>query len=346
MHLRAGAPVLWREPGVTQIGSTPGRAVVLSNLQPRDQLLLEQLSYSAKPIDLMAMASRFGLPRKEAKRLAQALISGGVLAPDQVPTPVNADEVYWDGLVFDARARSRRLARAIVGVLGSAARTQASLLRSAEPQPPMLTLAPTALPEAKPGQPDPLVLSLACHLATAGVGTVLVHRDRATSQALRQRHPALVQHAPLDTRPDLTVSLSIGATDLVQERRLLQEDLPHLLVTVRETGLELGPVVVPGQTPCGMCLEQWRQEADPSWPELTLQLQASPRPAVESLLAEQAAALAARMVLDALTGRGKAWWGTSVELTAVDPLGLERRWEPHPDCGCLAASANRHAGEA
>ncbi|WP_196717392.1 hypothetical protein [Actinomyces trachealis] len=335
MHLRAGAPVLWRGPGVTQIGSTPGRAVVLSGLQPREQLLLEQLSFSSEPIDLIAAATKFDLPRKDADRLACLLISGGVLAPDHVPTPVGADEVYWDALVFDAHARSRRLASAVVGVLGSSARAQPERMAAATLTHPVVSVVPTA----HEGTPDQLVLPLASHLATAGVGTVLVHRDKATSQALHQHHPGLVQHAPLNTRPEVTVAVSVGATDLVQERRLLQEDLTHLLVTVRETGVELGPLVVPGRTPCGMCLERWRQDADPSWPDLALQLQASPRPAVESLLAEQAAALIARMVLDSLTGRGNAWWGTSVELTAVEPLGVERRWEPHPDCGCLANSS-------
>lgn len=331
MHLRAGAPVLWRDEGVCQVGSTPGRAVVVSGLDRGEQRLLERLSGSPDPIDLHATAPQLGLPRKRAEDLARLLLLAGVLAPDRVPCPVGADEVYWDALVDDARARSRRLYRSVVGVLGAEPVPRPTMApRAGRSQPPVSAGGTGPVPA-----PDPLALPLACHLAVAGVGTVLLHGDRAGSQVLRSRYPALVQHAPLGTRPDLTVSIATGATDLVQERRLQQEDLSHLLVTVRETGVEVGPLVVPGRTPCGMCLEMWRRDADPAWPTLTLQLRSVPRPALESLLAEQCAALAARMVLDALTSRGRAWWGTSVELTAVDPLGAERRWEPHPDCGCL-----------
>lgn len=332
MHLRAGAPVLWREEGVCQVGSAPGRAVVVSGLDRDEQRLLEHLSGSPDPIDLSATALRLGLSRRRAERLAQMLLASGVLAPDQVPCPVGADEVYWDALVDDARARSRRLARSVVGVLGAEPVPRQTMAARAGRRHPQVCADHTDPAPA----PDPLALPLACHLAVAGVGTVLLHGDKTGGEVLRSRHPALVQHAPLGTRPDLTVTISTGATDLVQERRLQQEDLSHLLVTVRETGVEVGPLVVPGSTPCGMCVEMWRRDADPAWPALTLQLRAVPRPALESLLAEQCAALAARMVLDALACRGRAWWGTSVELTAVDPLGAERRWEPHPDCGCGA----------
>lgn len=331
MHLRAGAPVLWREDGATQIGTTPGRAVVLSGLEPAEQRVLEHLGSRADPIDLGLTAHRAKASRPCAERLAGMLVAAGVVAPDEVPVPVTQDEIYWDALVVDARARSRCLAGATVGVLGSASGwAQARSGPKARPGPGVEAF--TSGPQAPA---DPLVLALASHLAEAGVGAVLVHEDQVTTQALERRHPALRAQAPLRARPEVTVCVSTGACDVVQERRLLQEDLSHLLVRVRETGVEVGPLVVPGRTACGLCVEMWHRDADPAWPVLTVQMRSLPRPALEALLTQQAAVLAARMVLDALTGRGQAWWGASVELSAVDPLGVERRWEPHPDCGCV-----------
>ena len=82
------------------------------------------------------------------------------------------------------------------------------------------------------------------------------------------------------------------------------------------------------------CLGLWEREADPDWPNLATQLRTLPAPVMESLLSQQAAALAVRAATDVLTGRGPIWLGRSVELSALDPVGLERLWDPHPECVC------------
>ena len=48
----------------------------------------------------------------------------------------------------------------------------------------------------------------------------------------------------------------------------------HLPVTILEGGGVVGPLVVPGATPCLGCVEQHHTDRDPDWPVLLAQLTA------------------------------------------------------------------------
>jgi hypothetical protein len=54
--------------------------------------------------------------------------------------------------------------------------------------------------------------------------------------------------------------------------RWLAVDVPHLPVVFGERAAVLGPLVVPGRTPCLRCAEEHRIDADPAWPVLAGQL--------------------------------------------------------------------------
>ena len=144
---------------------------------------------------------------------------------------------------------------------------------------------------------------------------------------------------PLPTRattprrlPDLVLTVEGQVIDPLRARRLSQ--LAHLPVTCGETAVRVGPLLGPQASLCVTCLGLWEREADPDWPNLATQLRTLPAPVMESLLSQQAAALAVRAATDVLTGRGPIWLGRSVELSALDPVGLERLWDPHPECVC------------
>jgi bacteriocin biosynthesis cyclodehydratase domain-containing protein len=117
-------------------------------------------------------------------------------------------------------------------------------------------------------------------------------------------------------------------------------DRPHLPVVVRETTALVGPLVVPGRTPCCRCVELARGDRDPAWPALSAQLLGSSRrvDACDVVLATLAASLAAAQVLAFLDDPAAqpSAVGAVLEFGLAD-LRLRRRTvRPYPGCGCGA----------
>lgn len=298
MRVRGNTPVLWRGQGESQLGAEPGTALVLTGLSPREQQFLDRLHNSLEPAALYRNARWARIPVARARELVAELTGAGALA-DNTEEPVSPDEVYWDRLVDSHRERSAALKGAVVALLGVG-----SLLRE------------TAL-----------------LLAESGVGTLLTD-DRPLGAALAADWPLVKTRAPLRHHPDLVVTQEAHVIDPVRARGLAQAGVVHLPVTVREVSVRVGPVIRPNEPVCSTCLDLWERDADPSWPALATQLRTMAPPATERLLTHQAAALAARAVIEVLTTPGASWRGRSVELSGAEPLGVVRAWDPHPECLC------------
>jgi bacteriocin biosynthesis cyclodehydratase domain-containing protein len=118
-------------------------------------------------------------------------------------------------------------------------------------------------------------------------------------------------------------------------------DLPHLVARLVDGVGVVGPLVLPGSSPCRRCLDLHRADHDPGWPAVAAGLAgrpgtASPATALATaaLAAEQALA-----ALDALAGLGPPPRVVAAELV-VDLCRAtisSRRWSPHPRCACRAA---------
>jgi bacteriocin biosynthesis cyclodehydratase domain-containing protein len=113
---------------------------------------------------------------------------------------------------------------------------------------------------------------------------------------------------------------------------------PHLLACVRETVGLVGPLVLPGQTPCLRCMALGRGERDPHWPLLSAQLIGSPTTEpCDVTLASLVASLAAMEALAYIDDEEPQTIGGLLEF---DPLraSLRRRTvDAHPTCGCGAS---------
>lgn len=300
MRLRGQSPVLWRCEGSSQIGSEPGLALVVEDLDGPAQRFLDRLpadEAEAGPGWVRLAARWAGLALEDAEGLVADLEAAGALT--RAGTPRTADERYWDLLCEDPHERTRRLASVVVGLIGSG---------------------------------DP-ALELACLLEEAGVGSVLAH-DPPLAAWLEENRPGLTVRAPASTVPDLVITLEAHVIDPVRARALAQTGASHLPVTVRAASVRVGPVLGPGAPVCHGCLDLAERDADQSWPAVATQLRMTPAPPTERLLLHQSSSLAARAALDALLG--EPWWGRSVELSGRDAAGLERLWEPHPECLCSA----------
>ena len=331
MRIRGGCAILWRQQGVSQIGTSPGRRTIVSDLSLAEQRLLDELARSLEAGGVYRAARRSRVPVTRARQIVEDLERQGVLVSSATSELGGADGVYWDRLGADARGRGAALAQAVLAVHGISALAQETAL----------------------------------WLAEAGVGTILSTRspkEGGLEPLLSARFPAVRTRAPLRTRPDVMVTVDAHVVEPLLARRLAQEDVVHLPVVVGEAGVRVGPVLGHGGL-CSTCLDLWERDADPCWPALATQMRTLPMPDVEHLALHEAAALTARAVIDTLLGRtgavdgaaeaagdaaanrpeaggalgsgSDAWWAThSVEVTGQEPLGRARSWEPHPECLC------------
>lgn len=107
--------------------------------------------------------------------------------------------------------------------------------------------------------------------------------------------------------------------------------LPYLMVTIADGAVNIGPLVVPGRTPCIACVEFHHRDAVPRWC-----LFGSDDSPVEVALRELAVATTACQAMQYLDGIPCQARATTIQLRP--PFGMRRRvWEPHPSCGCQRA---------
>lgn len=154
----------------------------------------------------------------------------------------------------------------------------------------------------------------------------------------RAELPELRQQWATRTAPRYVAGHLHVLTDAVdvesRSRQLVAVGAPHLLASCQEQIGRVGPLVVPGRTPCRRCVTLARRDRDPGWAEVWRQLEVSASPDAESSLVGMTAHLAVAHILDWLTGGVPATLTGVVELTS--PQGGVRvvPTAPHPECGC------------
>ncbi len=155
-------------------------------------------------------------------------------------------------------------------------------------------------------------------LAGAGVPVQLA-RSSAAAEAAQAGFAVVIGHYVLD--PAL-------------HGLWLRRDVPHLPVILGDTGVAIGPLVEPGRTACLLCLQRHASDADPAWPAIASQLWGRRSPAETELVASEAAAIVARLVI--ARGRGEAA-AASDQLVIDAATGEHSRvaYDVHPECGCL-----------
>ncbi|MER6140727.1 ThiF family adenylyltransferase [Streptomyces sparsogenes] len=134
--------------------------------------------------------------------------------------------------------------------------------------------------------------------------------------------------------------LAAYAPDPEEAEPLLASGTPHLYAGVLEATGVLGPLVLPGITPCAGCAAAGRAEREPTWPRMLAQWRSGRRRAgwaCDTALATVVAGVTAAHALGYLDGRLPPSAGVRLE-AALPSLAWEtRRIEPHPKCRCGAA---------
>ena len=337
---------LWRDASTLQLGRCGPRARVLPGVEPSLRPLLELLDGSYDRATVLSAAVLQGCDPVRAQALVDLLVGAGLV------DDAGQDRSSLLGLRPDERERLSAdlaclaLLRDDGGVPALALRRDVSVL---------------VVGAGRVGAP------LAVALATAGVGAVDVVDDDVTrpqdtgvgglglrdvgrprGQAARELvHLAAPSSSGLPvTRPDLVV-LASGRDDVRERaRRLVLDGTAHLLVEVREATGVVGPLVLPGRSPCLRCLDLTRSDLDPAWPVLAAQLPAAGEAdtGCDGPLALAVVAQAVMQVLAIADGTtSPAALGGTLEMALPDWRWRRRSWPTHPDCGCAGTSPEAEA---
>jgi bacteriocin biosynthesis cyclodehydratase domain-containing protein len=318
--LKSGLLPVWRDRDTLQIGIDPRRAVALSGMG-QAALVIGLLDGSRDRDQVIAAAAGRGIPVQTTERILSLLAAGGAL--DDFPSSTFrelplalraklAPELATTSLAYrdgdgGARALARRRA-AVVRIEGDRriGRAVARLLKA------------------------------------AGLGQVHFVRPPADgASSASGGESALRPRATPVSRPDLIILA--GRQPIERLALLASARVPHLAIMAGEAIGVVGPLVVPGQTACLLCLDYVRAGNDPAWPLILAQI-ARKRPEPPACDAILAAAVAAQAAAQVLTGiehgpLGSAAANGTLELVLPDWRWRRRTWPPHPACPCGSHTA-------
>ncbi|HEY5032845.1 MAG TPA: thiamine biosynthesis protein ThiF [Actinomycetes bacterium] len=340
---------VWRDAETLQLGIDPERALVLTGIDEPRARFLSLLDGSRTRPDLVAGAAASGVRPADAAALIDLLAEGGALldgSTDHRPLArisaaerdrLGPDLAAWslapEGPGSATRTFQRRRG-AVVGVQG-AGRVGATLVG---------LLAAAGVGELAVDDERPL---RAADLAPGGAAPVHLEQPRGSAAlaAARTSAPGTRAGSWAAGRADLVVLCPDGAhVDPVERGRLLATGTPHLLAHTYERVGAVGPLVVPGRTPCLHCLDLHRVDRDGGWPLVAAQLAGPGRQltglptaaACDVVLATSVAALAATTALAFLDDprAGHELAGARLELRPPDGRTRRRSWGIHPACGC------------
>lgn len=154
--------------------------------------------------------------------------------------------------------------------------------------------------------------------------------------------------------PDVAVVCSDRVFDHGLLGSLLSFDTVHIPVVSDDRSIVVGPLVIPGCTPCALCLDLHCRDKAPGWEKRRESLELTGAAPSSPHLATVAAGLAVGLISTVAGGGARAaWvaasqasrdWGERVaQESAASPIyrvtdtGVETHaCFPHPECGCLA----------
>lgn len=355
---------LWRDPNTLQLGTDPSLATVLELGNPAMARVLDLLDGTRSEPVVVAAAAEYGVKAHEAEALLATLHDGGLLVGGRALLPVGLTDNQRERMAREAGALALAGLRAGPAPVPAPPQVKprrsgaASLALPPDPGTPaeMLrrraaarvlvaghawlgALVASALGAAGIGRLDP-ALDGWTRIDDAMVGGLLpadAHRSRASAaaDAVRRVAPEAVLAQLREGTATFVVRVGSRPGTALATRGVRQRGAPRLDVYLRDGVVVVGPLVRPGASPCGQCLELHRRDRDSDWSVLAAQL-ATGRDTVEACAVTTAlagAAYAVEEVLRHTDGRPVRTLGAAVEISG--PGAARRRsWPAHPGCDC------------
>lgn len=162
-------------------------------------------------------------------------------------------------------------------------------------------------------------------------------RTSAIRRYVEERWPHVDLRPP--SLPDAAIIIRDRAVRLDETSAYIAQDLPHLMVLRTEFGYEIGPLTVPGVTPCHLCAALHRADEDPLSPLVDHRADSWPLLGASAAATSRAASLAAHMLSRREEQIPTLGAGASAVIIRVDAAGHQTHevLHAHPGCGCGAA---------
>ena len=329
-------PILQREDGEVQIGLEPERGLILTRAPAGLAAVLGLLDGHHRLSEIRAAAGRLHVEETALDSALNSLRRSDLLTDRRGARSGHESNARPDG----ARAHRAEIRIRVIGAGPLGREVAHSLVRAGISR--FEICDPGAVdPALYPGQAlaGSRAEALRRELHKPRPGTGAVPSDRGA--------PPLGEKPVADVGPHWsqlvgsaasTSALTVLTAETTEVDRaiadtLLRADQPHLVLRPWLGGVLLGPLVVPGVTPCLSCLDLSRAATDPAWPRLLAQLNRRPdRP--DPVALAWAGATVAVQLLSWLRNGDSELLATTVELSPPGYSLDVRRWRMHPGCGC------------
>ena len=128
----------------------------------------------------------------------------------------------------------------------------------------------------------------------------------------------------------------VGNTPADRVQEWISQGVPHLFIdTPDSASISIGPIVIPGQTPCARCISMALDDQNPTWREISMLKLTNPAKEVPVSVAHYIAGIAALELLGFIDEGRSLLIGGSARLDYRAPTVLERKtFTRHPACGC------------
>ncbi|MGA6154617.1 ThiF family adenylyltransferase [Stenotrophomonas sp. NPDC087984] len=347
----------WRSRDTIQFGVARAHAVVMGPVDTATGSFLELLD-GTRGLPLLRQEARaIGLPEGRADALVDRLAAAGLLdeprdggepaaaldrlRPDAGALSVLHPEPGAAARLLGARRAMRvqvrgagRVGAAVAAALSGSGIGRVDVVDGGRVEP--WDVAPGGLSAEQIGERRDMAARRVVRQTAPGPLPRRAARERTcTEERTPSGEPglALVVIAPRD-------GLAAYAPDPEPAQPLLASGTPHLYAGVIEATGVVGPLVVPGMTPCAGCAAAGRAQREPGWPRMLAQWRSGRRrtaPACDAALAMVVAGLTAVQALAFLDGRPSGGAGVRWELALPSLVWEARPVVAHPGCGCGAA---------
>jgi hypothetical protein len=338
--LLPGLPRIWRTSHTLQLGLDPAHAVLLDLPDPRAARLLDLLDGTRPERLALAQAGALGLHPDEAEALLDTLHEAGLVVPARslfppaMPARLTAEAAALALTTRRPRQDDRGRDNSPARTLRRRAAARVVVTGSGK----LAAGVAVALADAGTGHVHPdLTGAVGRHeLAGSPLTEADVGQPRAEAVAAAIRHSS----PETRTRPvrrgaaSLVIHLGTGHPSAPQPVAGAHRNRPHLAATIREGVVIVGPLVLPGSTPCPNCTALHRADRDAGW--LSTAPVAAP-PVLEPCGVATSLAAIAFITGEALTYLDDGTPATlGAEVAITGPGNTRRRtWPPHPACGCI-----------
>jgi hypothetical protein len=170
-------------------------------------------------------------------------------------------------------------------------------------------------------------------LHPSDIGHSYSERTRELSRELSLFPPSPAQD--LQASQNQRIMVSVGEVPAEQLQKWMSEGIPHLLID-RPDGahITLGPIVIPGKTPCARCITLARQDHNRTWRDIAI-AQLHSHQEVPVSTAHFVAGAAGLELLRFIDDGSSSLLGTSARINYHEPTHpVQHRFALHPACGC------------